>query len=47
MKHDPVRMTQVTDKAEIASKSPRPHQKMQYRSPKVSSIQPKPFRVET
>ena len=43
----PVRTPQLTDKAEIASKSPRPHQKMPYSSPKVSSIQPKPFSVGT
>ena len=44
---DPVKVTQLKDKAEIASKSPKTHIRMPYSSPRVSSIQPKSFSVET
>ena len=47
MKSDPGKTTQLTDKAEIACKIPRPHQRMPYSSPRVSLIEPKSFRVET
>ena len=46
-KSDSMRTTQLTDKAEIASKSPKPHQRMPYSSPKVRSVLPKPFCVGT
>ena len=47
MTSDPVKTTQLKDKAEIASKSPKPHQRMPYSSPRVSLIEPKSFHVET
>ena len=47
MTSDPVKSTQLKDKAEMASKSPKPCQRMPYSSPRVSLIQPKSFRGET
>ena len=44
---DPVKVTQLKDKAEIASKGPKTHIMTPYSSPRVSSIQPKSFSVET
>ena len=44
---DLVKVTQLKDKAEIASKSPKLHQRIPYSSPRGSLIQPKSFSVET
>ena len=42
-----MKATQLKDKAEIASKNPKPHQRMPYSSPQVRLIQPKSSHVET
>ena len=47
MKSDPVKTPQLTDKVEIARKSPKTHERKPYRSPRVSLMQPKPSHVET
>ena len=47
MKSGLVQPTQVTDKAEIASKGPKTKQRVPYKSPRVSLVQPKPFHIET
>ena len=44
---DLVKVTQLKNKAEIPSKSPKLCQRMSYSSPRVSLIQPKSFHVET
>ena len=44
---DPMKVTQSTDKAEIASKSPKLHPRTPYSSPRISLIQPKSFSVGT
>ena len=44
---DLVKVTQLKDKAEIVSKSPKLHQRMPHSSPRVSLIQPKSYCVET
>ena len=42
---DPVKVTQLKDKAEMPSKSPKPCQRMPYSSPQASLIQPKLYSV--
>ena len=44
---DPVKVTQLKDKAEIPTKSPKLHQRMPYSSPRVSLIQPKSYSIGT
>ena len=44
---DPVKVTQLKDKVEIPSKSPKLHQRMPYSSPQGSLIQPKSYSVGT
>ena len=46
-KIDPVRITQSKDNTEIDSKSPRPHPRIPYSSPRTSLIQPKSFSTGT
>ena len=47
MKSDPGRTTRLPDKAEIARKSPKTHERMPYKSPRVSLVQPRSIRVGT
>ena len=47
IKSDPVRTTQLADKAEIARKSPNTHANIPGRNPRVSLVQPKSIYVGT
>ena len=47
MKSDPVRTPKLTDTARIARESPKMHEKLPYKSPRVRLVQPRTFCIGT
>ena len=47
LKSNPVRTANLIDTARIARESPKMHEKMPYKSPRVRLVQPRTFHVET